>query len=278
MSGKSVRLVRLPTSKALEKLTVSVNAPEFDVFIGGPAEAYEQARVRGIITPHQLSDIADPDFSTEYWLGTYGGILGFCIDPQRTPVNTAPHSWAELQDPRFHRQLILPSPLTSGTASTMIGTLNEIFPIRSDYLQYLRTLHTNTLTYTDSGTHLVNLIADGQAAVAVTFAPYCNASAEAHLKVIYPSDGTGYEVGGAAIVRGGNFRAAQDFLRFAVSDSGQALVASIENQNPLSRNLPNNLAASLAALKVPVYDLNTANAGSQRMKLIELFAREVLYD
>lgn len=273
-----VKLVRLPTSKALDKLTASASTPEFDVFIGGPAEAYERARKLDLIQPHQLQTSADPRFSTEYWIGTYGGILAFCIDPKHIDPQFAPHSWQELISAELSRSIALPSPLSSGTAATMLDTIKAIYPNERDFVQYLRQLHQNTLTYTDSGTNLVDLVADGRASIAVTFAPYCQSFKARQMQTIYPKDGTSYEIGAAAIVKGGDFAAAQKFLKFAVSDSGQALVASIENQNPISANLPNNLADSLAQLDLPVMNVNATESSLHREWLMRTFAREVLYE
>ncbi|XCB29420.1 substrate-binding domain-containing protein [Arcanobacterium hippocoleae] len=185
LSGENVQFVRLPTSQALEKLAANPELPEFDVFIGGPAEAYEQARISGLIQPHRLHDLPDSRFATAYWIGTYGGILAFCINPQHTNIENAPQQWQDLTKPEFKRKIVLPSPLTSGTAGTMLGTLNSRFPNRADFRKYLQSLHANALTYTDSGTHLANLIAADRAQIAVTFAPYCESYPHRRLKVIF---------------------------------------------------------------------------------------------
>lgn len=270
-------IFRLPTSAALAKLEHGSRIPEFDVWIGGPAEAYVTAADKGLLVPHGLTSHTIPKkFQDPYWIGTYGGILAFCS----SSAVRAPQNWNDLTDRRYRRKIILPSPLSSGTAGTMVSALGNRFPGRQ-FVSYFRRLHKNTAKYIFSGTHLAQLIENGRADVAVTFAPYCQSrNAKTNpggptLRTTYPADGTAYEIGAAALLKGGKEKMGRDFLRFVISDGAQDLVSSIERQNPTSVKLPQNLASKLDSLQVPILVRKPNISVERREYFVKKFADAV---
>ena len=73
-TGSSVTVVRMPTSQALTRIRVPKEAGEFDVWMGGPAEAYTLAATEGHLASVTIDndipeELKDPDGR---WYGIYG--------------------------------------------------------------------------------------------------------------------------------------------------------------------------------------------------------------
>ncbi|QJC22066.1 substrate-binding domain-containing protein [Arcanobacterium buesumense] len=269
-SHKSAQMVRMPTSEALAHLQLQPQKSEFDVWIGGPAEAYVLAERAGLLTAHHLdTDTIPSTMLTSTWIGTYGGVLAFCVAPDAP----TPYTWADLA--HYSGRLALPLPFSSGTAVTMLSVLHE----RQVSDTFYANLHRATTTYTASGTAPAQLVRRGIVDAAVTFEAYCPAdSDDANApQLIIPLDGTGYEIGAGAVLAHGRQAAGQDFLRYTISERGQKLLAQVEGQNPVSLALDNNLASRLAQLDVALYATDIHVMADTRQTMVDRFAHEVMY-
>lgn len=269
-TGHSAQMVRMPTSEALSHIRSEKQRSEFDVWIGGPAEAYVLAEREGLLLEHGLDTQMIPEsMKTKSWVGTYGGVLTFCVANGKS----IPRSWQEL--PNYPDRLALPLPFSSGTAATMLGVLYELNKPQSFY----RRLHEATTVYTASGTVPAELVHRGLVDAAVTFEAYCPIERvwSGELIRVLPSDGTGYEIGAGAVLARGRTQAGKDFLQYAISDSGQRVLTQAEGQNPISLYLPNNLASRLTTLRVPLYTEDLDSGADVRQHLMENFATNVMY-
>ena len=271
-SGVSVAVTRMPTSQALARIE---SAPgEFDAWLGGPAEAYMLAEHRGLLEASRpdLSNIpsrlVDP---RGYWHGVYAGVLVFCVRDESLT------SWADLASLEWRGRYVLPDPLTSGTAASMLQVLAEVSgENRAKLVEFLKNLDAGALTYTMSGTSVAHLVAVGAADATVTFAPYCKFEKDqgAPVNVVYPLEGTGYEIGAVAVLTGAE-PIAHDFVSFAVSDSGQRAGIVGSGQQATSLRIENNIETALAALNVEIVQPASAVSGAKREKMTEIWVDEV---
>lgn len=279
-TGERIDLVRLPTSEALNRLRVTRQSPEFDVWIGGPAEAYVNAASDGLLAQMNARSLdyipesmRDPE---RFWAGVYGGILALCVSGDFDGVT--PSSWSELADPSYRGTIIAPNPILSGTAATMLWVHYERLGSVAEVVEYMSRLDGNVVTYTDSGTTPATLVAAGKGSIGITFAPYCDSQRRAGEDVVtvYPEDGTGYEVGAVAIVaRAPHAEAAASFVEFAISADGQEIGTAGSLQLPTTTQLQGNLRDSLDALPVPVFATDMTLAARIRPDLISAWAKEV---
>lgn len=234
-SGVRVRVVRLSSGEALARLSRSAGEEAFDVWHGGPSDAYASARDRGLLAPYASPEAAgvpavhrDPGGA---WTGVYIGVLGFCSNQEvlarlGVPV---PTSWDDLLSPRLQGQVSLPNPATSGTGYTIAWTQVLRLGGEDAAVAYLERLHRNVLQYTTSGMAPARVAGRGEAAVAVTFAQHCvQTFDEGHRDVVvsYPREGTGAEVGSVALLAGSADSAdARRYVDFAVSRRAQQVGA-----------------------------------------------------
>ena len=254
-TGYDVTTVRLPTSEALERIRHGEDLPEFDVWHGGGSEMYVEAADEGLLASYRSGEsegIPAAFQDTENrWSGVYSSMLAFCVAPQAVAElgTDIPHTWDDLLDPALKGQISTASPRTSGTAYTAMSL--QIDRLGADAGRgYLADLYGQVLQFTRSGTAPAQVVARGEAAVAITFAPYCDAARAdgSQVDVVLPDDATEYEVGAVAVLADAPHpEAARDYLDFALSADGQqAGATSGIEQIPTRSDLPDNLAEILA--------------------------------
>ncbi|GAB48076.1 ABC transporter substrate-binding protein [Mobilicoccus pelagius] len=232
-TGIQTSFVRLSSGETVARLAAAKAAPEFDVWHGGPADGFgaavEQDLLEKYIGPTGEKIPArykDPD---GYWAGVYVGALGFCsnkkiLDELGAPV---PTSWDDLLDPKFAKQISTAHPSTSGTAFTTLWTQVTRLGGEDAGLDYMRRLHNNVLQYTKSGTAPGQVAGRGEAAVGLVFSHDCALYKERgmnDLVISFPKEGTGYEIGGVAVVKGSKQQeAAKKYADWALTAEAQEL-------------------------------------------------------
>lgn len=230
-SGIDVVVVRLSTGEALARLTRPEGGHEFDVWHGGPADAYVTAAERGLLAAYRSPEAAavaeqyrDPDGK---WTGVYVGVLGFCSN--RLVLDrlglAAPASWDDLLAPQLTNQISAPNPLSSGTGYTTVWTQHVRLGADDKAFDYLKRLDANVLQYTNSGLAPAGIVARGEAAVSITFSQHCLRAIDQgseQLVVSYPAEGTGFEIGSVAVLQDARDPdAARRYVDYAISTYGQ---------------------------------------------------------
>lgn len=279
-TGIETKFQRLPTSEALARIQAARSNPEFDLWVGGPSENYVVASRKGLLasyTPAGIEDIPaqyrDPHGQ---WYGVYASILALCANPDvlHELDKSAPRSWKELEDPAWHTWISGSSPLTSGTAFTALWAQARIFP---DPEAHLRAVYSNITRYTHSGTAPAAVVARGEAAVAISFAPYCHQVASSSgrpLIIHYPSEGTAYEVGAAAVLaKAHNPESAHRMLDWLTSRPGQEIISDeAYGQIPISRQLPHHLKQVLETSSTNVLPSDIEKAARERGRWLAWFS------
>ncbi|WP_319237894.1 ABC transporter substrate-binding protein [Streptomyces sp. MB09-02B] len=285
-TGVKADFVRLSSGEALARIQAGKGNAEFDVWYGGPADGYAAAGDQGLLEPYVSENAAA--IPAKYkdvsglWTGVYVGALGFCSNKELLKEKgfDAPTSWADLLDPKLKKDIGIAHPSTSGTAYTALWTQVQLAGgDEAKALGYMRDLHPNVLQYTKSGAAPAQMTARGEVAVGVIFSHDCIATQEAgfpDLEVTFPSEGTGYETGGVALVRGAkNHESAKKFVDWALTPEAQEIGPSVK-----AYQFPTNPAAKvsdkvvdLASIKVVDYD--AAAAGARKTALTKWFDEEV---
>ncbi|MDO5720102.1 MAG: ABC transporter substrate-binding protein [Actinomycetaceae bacterium] len=279
-TGIETQYQRLPTSEALARIQAARSHPEFDLWVGGPSENYVVAASKGLLasyTPAGVEDIPaqyrDPNGR---WYGVYASILALCSNPDLLQElgKNAPQSWKELEDPAWRSWISGSSPLTSGTAFSALWAQARIFP---DPEAHLQAVYSNITRYTHSGTAPAAVVARGEAAVAISFAPYCQqvtSGSGQSLNIHYPREGTAYEVGaGAVLAKAHNPESAQRMLDWLTSRPGQEIISdNAVGQIPISRQLPHHLEQVLASSSIKVLPSDVNRAAQERERWLSWFS------
>ena len=286
-TGVDTNYVRLSSGEALARLQAGAEAPEFSVWWGGPADGFVAANAEGLIEAYESPNadaIAAEQKSTEpgVWTGVYVGALGFCSNTavlEDLGVDV-PTSWDDLLDPALQGQVAMAHPASSGTAYTAFYTQVLRLGGEDEAMAFMSDLHPNILQYTSSGAAPAEMAGRGEVAVSVVFSHDCVRNIDAgftDLEVSFPEEGTGYEIGGVALIANApEPNAAKAWIDWSLTAEVQELGAT----EAASFQLPTNPDAAvdersvnLAEVTLVEYDFQAA--GAAREALTARFEDEV---
>ncbi|HEU4918388.1 MAG TPA: ABC transporter substrate-binding protein [Candidatus Limnocylindrales bacterium] len=209
--GVDTNYVRLSSGEALARLQAGAQAPEFSVWWGGPADGFVAANAEGLLEPYVSPNSemipAERKDASGVWTGVYVGALGFCSNTTvlgELGVDV-PTSWDDLTDPALDDQIAIAHPASSGTAYTALYTQVIRLGGEDAAIEFAQQVHPNILQYTSSGAAPAEMAGRGEVAVSVVFSHDCVRNIEAgfsDLEVSFPEEGTGYEIGGVALIAG----------------------------------------------------------------------------
>lgn len=284
-TGIKVKFVRLSAGETFARLQAEKNNPQASIWYGGPSDTFVAAAKEGLLekyTPQGI-DKLPPEYLDKdgYWAPLYVGALGFAVNTDWLEKNNvkAPESWADLLKPEFKKNISMAHPGSSGTSYTVLATLVQMMG-EDQAFDYMKKLDANILQYTKSGSAPAKQAGLGEAAVGISFAhDILKPKSEGYpITLMFPSEGTGYEVGAAALIKGGpadEVENAKKFIDWAISKEAQDLYDTYK-----SFRLPVNVDAKasdgltkISELKVVDYD--AVWAGEQRTTLVEKFNAEV---
>lgn len=285
-TGIATNYVHMATGEAIARLVAGGEVPEFDVLVGGPSDGYAASKERGLLEPYTsvaVEEVPERFRDPEgYWLGFYTGALGFCSNTQVLDDLglDVPESWDDLLAPEYRDQIGMAHPATSGTAYTILWTQVVLADGDEDAaLGFMRQLDPNVLQYTKSGGASGPMAGRGEIATAVIFSHDCIKYAEEGMDSLvtsFPSEGTGVEVGAAALLKNAvNRVSGEAFLDFLASPAGQETGATVG-----SYQIPTNPNAKVSDKSVKLEDIeivdyDSAAAGAAQAELVARFEAEV---
>lgn len=284
-TGIQTSYVRMSSGEALARLRAGSEAPEFDVWWGGPADGQIAAAAEGLIEPYispNAAAIPDEQKGADgTWTGVYVGALGFCSNQSeldRLGIE-APASWDDLLAPELVGNVAVAHPASSGTAYTTFYTQVIRLGGEDEALDYMSQLHNNILQYTKSGSAPGGMAGRGEIATAIIFSHDCIKNYEegfTDLVVTFPSEGTGYEIGAVALVAGAqNPENAKKWIDWSLQADTQEIGPTVG-----SFQLPTNPDAAVSDLSVGLDEVNLIDydfdaAGAARTELTQRFEDEV---
>ena len=170
-------------------------------------------------------------------------------------------------------------PATSGTAYTIIAGLVQQMGEDAAF-DYLQKLHRNTISYTRSGQAQAPEVAKGEVGVGVSFLFGFERwrFEKFPVKTASPCEGTGYEIGGIALVKGARNKAnALKYYDWLMSPAGQAIGAKAGSfQTPANKTFkPDPRIPSSDGVKLIKYDFEKYGKAAERRRLIERWTKEV---
>ncbi len=284
-TGVSTKFVRLSSGETTARLEAFKSNPEFGVWHGGPIDGYGVARIRGLIdsykSPSRNMIPTKYKDSDGFWTGVYVGALGFCSNTEvlkklGVPV---PKSWAALLDPRLKSNISTAHPATSGTAFTTLWTQVERLGSQDAALDYMKEFHKNVLFYSKSGVGPVGIVGRGETAVGLVFSHDCVFGIEQGnpLVVSFPSEGTGFEIGGVALIKGAkNPEAAKTYIDFTLSADAQNLGVGVGSYQILTNPKTRKDARMVKLAKLTIVDYDFDKAAAAKTALTARFDAEII--
>lgn len=284
-TGITVECTRLSAGEMIDRVRQEQDSPKVSALLGGAADNYVQAGADGLLEPYQSPELLYvPEAyldKAQVWNPIYIGVICFACNQDWFSRNHLPYPsrWDDLLSPSLAGQVVMASPETSGTSYTMLAALVQQRG-EPEAWDYLRALHRNIGQYTHSGIEPVGRVQRGEFAVGIVFShDGRRAALDGYpVELRFPEDGTGYEIGACALVRGGpaaERENARRFIDWMTSQRGQECYIEAK-----SSRLPANSTARSADGLPAVQDIQIAAydpewAGMNRSRLVEQFRLQI---
>ncbi|WP_315115622.1 ABC transporter substrate-binding protein [Clostridium intestinale] len=277
-TGVQAEAVRMSSGEILGRIRAEKDNPKASVWYGGPADAFVQASEEGLLENYiskNASDIPDKYKDKDgAWTGIYVGYLGFASNKKLLDEKgvKAPTSWKDLLKPEFKGQVSIANPGSSGTAYTMLATMIQLMG-EEEGLKYMKELNANIKSYEKSGTAPARMAGQGEVMVGISFLHDGIKYREEGMKDLVltaPVEGTGYEIGSTAILKGGpDQEAAKMFIDYVLTKEVQELGKTVGSYQFLTNEkaVAPELANEIKGTKLIDYDLDWA--GKNRSALVE---------
>lgn len=232
-TGIRAEFVRASSGELVARIRAERASPKGDGHLGGPADGHEVLAAEGLLLPYRSPEdkFIHPRFRDpkDMWHGFYIGALAIAVNKPRFEREMRPKgldypkTWGDLLNPAYKGEIVVANPFTSGTAMTFVAA--QVMRLGADRgWKYLEDLDKNVNHYTRAGAAPARMAALGEFIVGITFGhDILKPIAEGHpLYMVYPP-GTGWEVGGVSIIKGGpNPEAGKKFIDWVIGkDAGK---------------------------------------------------------
>lgn len=289
-TGIKVNQAHKGTGEIAAQLRAEAANPKTDIWWGGTGDPFLQAAEQGLLEAYrppsygQLYDWAQRQYtlSRDMVGGFYTSAIGFGFntDVLAKKKLAEPKCWADLIKPEYKGEIEISHPATSGTAYTVIAALVQIMGEEQAF-DYLKKLHRNVSNYTRSGQAQAPNVAKGEVGIGVSFIfGFENERQQGFtmVKSVAPCEGTSYEIGGIALVKGARNRdSALKYYDWLMSPAGQGVGARANSlQVPANRTFkPDARIPTVDSVRLIKYDFEKYGRAAERRRLIDRWQREV---
>ncbi len=273
----NVNIVRDSTGIITARLLAEKDNPQADVVWGTAATSLLVADEEGMLEPYapegldrilpQFRDNNDPPT----WVGIDTYFSAFCVNTielerQGLPM---PTSWADLTQPEFAGQVVMPNPASSGTGYLSVAALLQMMGEEEGWA-YLEALHQNVAQYMHSGSRPCRAAGAGEYVVGISFdyRAVTQKDQGEPVEPVFPSEGSGWEVEANALMAKDDIKdAARTFLDWAISDEimGEYAKSYPVTAAPTDVAIPEGYPADPVAQLSEANDLNWAAVNRERI-------------
>ena len=288
-TGVKVQQTRRATGEALAQLRAEASNPKTDLWWGGTGDPFLQAAEVGLLEAYRPAYLGDlHGWSVRQYAMTENRVGGFYTSAIGFGWNTEllkkkklpePKCWADMIKPEYKGEVEISHPASSGTAYTILAGLVQMMGEETAF-DYMKKLHKNVSNYTRSGTAQAPNVAKGEVATGISFIFGFDSWRQNGypVKSAAPCEGTSYEVGGIAMVKGQrNKEAARLYYDWLMSPAGQAIGAKANSlQVPANKTFrPDPKIPLIDNVRLIKYDFEKYGKAAERRRLLDRWTKEV---
>ena len=225
-TGIKVEYVEISTGKALAQLQAENGNTTADIWFGGGVDSYISATDLGYLEQYVSpeAEAINPAYSDAdgYWTGLALVPAGFLVNNDVLAEKNleAPKTWDDLTKEEYKGLIMMSNPNTAGTAKLIINTMIQMKG-HDEAMEYFKALDKNIAQYTKSGSGPSKMVGPGECVIAIGFLHdgiYQILQGYDNIQLIVPEDGTSFEVGATAILKGASHpNAAKLWIEYALS-------------------------------------------------------------
>ena len=288
-TGNKVLQTRKATGEALAQLRAEAANPKTDIWWGGTGDPFLQAAEVGLLEPYRPAYMNDLQaWSVRQYAmtgnlvgGFYTSAIGFGWNSELLKKKKLPEPkcWADMIKPEYKGDIEISHPASSGTAYTILAGLVQLMGEEPAF-DYMKKLHKNISNYTRSGTAQAPNVAKGEVAVGISFIFGFEGWRLNKYPVVTaaPCEGTSYEIGGIALVKGSRNKAAGlAYYDWLMSPAGQAIGAKANSlQVPANKSFKADPRIPLLDnVRLIKYDFEKYGKAAERKRLLDRWQKEV---
>ena len=279
-TGIETNFVRMSGGEILARIKAEKENPNASIWYGGGSLTFIEADNLGLLEHYKSptaevipAQFKDPDGA---WTGIYSGYLGFVVDQEWLDEKgiPMPRVWDDLLDPRLKGEIVFAHPASSSTAYNVLTTILQLKGEEAGW-DYLVKLNENVRQYTKSGSAGGRMIQLHEVGVTIGYlhdAIAFKREGYDHMSFTAPADGTGYEIGAVAIIKGAKeLDAAKKFVDWCLTPEAQELGQTVGALQFLTNPnaTPPEEVAGIAGTKVIEQD--DVWSGNNRAAFLEKF-------
>ncbi len=274
-TGIDVEWVRMSSGEVLARIEAEAANPQASLWHAGSNTSHINAAMKNLLEPYKPNiDFTLPKaFHADdwAWTGIYTGAIGFVSNTEFLAKHgiEAPTSWEDLLDPVYAKNVSMAYPYTSGTAYTTYATVIQMVGLEKALDWWEVFDQGSILQYTKSGSACITSAGLGEIALGIGFShDIMKKGIKQGYPVVmsFPKEGTGYEVGGLSLIKGGpEPELAKKFIDWCFTKKAQDLFQQYNR-------LPINPAATVAEgaitmdqIKLIEYDAIWAGQNKDRL-------------
>ena len=205
-----------------------------DLWFTGGADTFINASEKGLLSAYDSPNGKDLDANMKdpnhYWYGTSLTLVNWIVntDLLKEKGLSLPEKWDDLLQNEFKGMVSMSNPASSGTAYNVVSAILQTRGEEKGW-EYLEQLIEQVPFFTARGSDPANMVLNGEAIVGINAS---NGDRELeinnpYIKIVYPSDGTGWWPQPVAIVKGTEHEAeAKVFIDWIISKRGMETIAS----------------------------------------------------
>ena len=286
-TGIKVNYIRMSGNDCYNRILEERDNPQGDVWYGGTWDPYIAAADQGLL--HEFTDCRHAPYKSEnfgvgepYWFGIYSGYIGFICDAEELEARglEVPTSWKDLMDPKYEGLIVMANPGATGTGVMTVSILFQLFgdkekPLaeQQNVLDMIAAMDKNVTTYVKTGSGTSHNVALGEAAIGVGFLHtglmYIEDGYD-NFELVGPEEGTGYEVGGTAIIEGcKHLDEAKLFIQFALTPECQEIGKTVGALQFLTVEGAQDPESAASLLDTKLIDYDSDWTGAHKNEIIE---------
>jgi iron(III) transport system substrate-binding protein len=236
-----IKWVRDSAGPITARLLAEKNAPKADVVFGLALNSVLSLQSHDLFESYtpldsdKVSPMMKDAGENPIWVGINAWASGFCVNTREMEKRklAIPATWKDLTKPEYKDLLVMPNPASSSTGYMDVAAWLHLWGNEGGW-QYMKDLHANMKMYTHSGCKPCQMAAQGEIPIGISSGvcakPFI--AKKAPLSVVIPSDGVGWDMESAAILKSSaNKEAARKLMDFAASKEA-ALIAADNDYIP----------------------------------------------
>jgi iron(III) transport system substrate-binding protein len=288
-TGIRVAMARKSTGEILAQIRAEAQNPRTDIWFGASAEAHFSAAEGNLLQPYTSPNMAGLHdwakrvhaMAGERCVGVSSGAIGLAWNRELMARKNLPlpRSWADMLNPAYRGEIQLPNPNSSGTAYTIIAGLIQLWD-EDRAFDYLRRLHPNVNAYTRSGAAPMQAVSRGETALAISFNMEVASMQQAGFPIdlVYPSEGTSYEVACMSIIRGArNLPQARRFYDWYLTPAAMDIGPKVNQWHVPAHTgaTPDPRIPDLSKVKLIDYDFAAYGESNRRRHILQRWERDI---